>query len=287
MALYEDALLRLLPENATSPWIDPTTLIYHSIVGPGSAGYSYFLYGTNLVSTYINPRSDEPNGNKGWQLMGTNRQADANYHANGFANSVESGDHGQPDTQPWDPGQVRRNIELGIWETNTHPKIRRIRCTAWNTGGIGFHSMFGAPSPWTPARGKTCPGKARILQFERQILPAILAESPPGTTYVPPEETMTHAQEAKLSAVAEAVAELSQQIGGIPSKPVALRMPATAHGKTKGEVWVVGPFGCFHIQRSALNLLLITGQVIEKTDPVHPDYLVSMPLLDPALTIAA
>lgn len=280
MALYEEAMLRLLPENATSPRIDPFILIYHSIVGPGSAGYSYFLHGTSLESTFINPRSDEPNGNRVWQLMDTERQADANYHANNKAVSVETGDRGQPDTQPWDPGQCRRNIELGIWATNTHPKIRRVRCPAWNQPGIGYHSMFGAPSPWTPAVGKTCPGKARIIQFEQQILPSILAESPAGTVYVPPEDTMlTTAQAAQLAALEKLANLISTQVGKLPSKPVAVRMAATAAGKRKGEVWVVTPSGCYHVSRPALNLLKITGQVDEHPNPVDPGYLESIPII--------
>lgn len=280
MALYEEALLRLLPENATSPRTDPRVLIYHSIVGPGSAGYSYFLYGTNLESTFINPRSDEPNGNRMWQLMDTERQADANRYANPFAIAVETGDYGQPDNQPWDPGQCRRNIDVGIWATNHHPKIRRIRCPAWNGSGIGYHSMFGAPSPWTPAKGKTCPGKARIVQFERQILPAILAEAPPGTVYVPPEDPMlTTAQAAQLAAIEKLANLISTQIGKLPSKPVAVRMAANGNGKRKGEVWVVTPSGCYHVTRPALDLLKISGQVDEHPTPVDPGYLESIPII--------
>lgn len=279
--LYPAAILRLLPENATAPVTDPRILIFHSIVGSGASAYGYFLNGTSLESTFINPRSDEPNGTRVWQLMDTQRRADANRYANGFAVSVETGDRGQPDTQPWDAGQVRRNIELGIWVCQQHPKVRRIRCTAWDGTGVGYHSMWGAPSPWTPSRGKTCPGAARILQFEREVLPAIIAEAPPGTTYLPPEDVtmLTPAQAAQLAAIKALTEQIAEVVGALPRRPTAFRMAADGDGKHKGDVWVLCPSGTYHVQRNALNLMKIARLVDEHPDPIDPGWLHSVPVI--------
>lgn len=284
--LYPEALQRLLPEADTAALITPRVLIYHSIVGSGASAYGYFLRGTSLEATFVNPRSDEPNGDRVWQLMPCNRRADANADANRFAISVETGDRGQPDTQPWDPGQVRRNIALGVWVVTTQPNVQRIRCPAWNGSGIGYHSMWGAPSHWTPARGKTCPGKARIAQFEREVLPQILAEAPPGTTYDPQEDpvALTPAQAAQLTATAAAVARLEEAVGKLPAKATAVRMARTSRDGTKaaGQVWVVTPAGCWAPPRAALNFLLMAGTVVELPGTVDPDYLEGIPTLSAA-----
>lgn len=215
MGLYPGADLRLLPENATAPRITPRVLVYHSIVGSGSSAYGYFLNGTSLESTMINPRSDEAMGHIMWQLMDTERRADANYYANPFAISVETGDRGQPDTQPWDAGQVRRNIEFGVWCVNTHPAIHKVRCTGPYGTGIGYHAMWGAPSPWTPARGKTCPGKARVAQFEREVLPMILLEAPSGVDYDPEEFTVKDADKAVIADIFDE--RLRALLGNVPA----------------------------------------------------------------------
>lgn len=276
--LYPQALQRLLPENASSRRITPRVFVVHSIVGSGSSAYGYFLRGTSLESTFIVPRSDEANGDRVWQLMDSERQADAQRDANRFAISAETGDRGQPDTQPWDAGQVKRIIELGIWVVNHHRAVRRVRCTAWDGSGIGYHSMWGAPSHWTPARGKTCPGRARIAQFERVILPSILAEAPPGTTYDPPESamTLTAAQAAQLDEAAKGVARIEAAIAKLGAKAAAVR---TTDGP---QMWLVSPAGRWKIDRPALNMLVISGLAVEYPTPVHPSYLAAIPVVKPS-----
>jgi hypothetical protein len=109
--------------------------------------------------------------------MDTDRRADANYHANGFAISVETCDHFRGLTYtnpPLSPGQVQAWIKLGLWAAEVHGIPRR-RVPEWDSSGFGYHSMFGAPSHYTPAAGKTCPNPTRIRQFNEQVLPAIVA----------------------------------------------------------------------------------------------------------------
>lgn len=107
------------------------------------------------------------------QLVDTNRRADANNRANTFAISVETEDDGSPDADKWTPQQVKAIVKLCRWANATHGIPLR-RCNAWDGSGIGYHTMWGAPSEWTPV-AKTCPGAARKAQFEAEILPLLTA----------------------------------------------------------------------------------------------------------------
>jgi hypothetical protein len=111
------------------------------------------------------------------QWMDTAREADANYKANRYAISVENEDKGRPLT-PFTEAQVEANIKVGRWSLEKHPKIPRKICTSPTSGGLGWHAMWGAPSDWTPSRGKTCPGATRIRQLKSEIFPDILREVP-------------------------------------------------------------------------------------------------------------
>lgn len=181
MALDPGAELRLLPENATAKRTDPRILCYHTIVGSADSAYGYFLRSTNLESTFIVPKQG-----RRWQLMDTNRRADCNYFANDWVISVETGDNGAPETDPWTDSQLSELIAVGRWVLAAHPKVRPVLCTAWDGTGIGWHAMWGAPSNWTPSRGKTCPGRTRIAQFQRVILPALTSGAPAPRPVPPP-----------------------------------------------------------------------------------------------------
>lgn len=181
MALDPGAELRLLPENATSKRTDPRILCYHTIVGSSDSAYGYFLRSTNLESTFIVPKQG-----RRWQLMDTNRRADCNYRANDWVISVETGDNGAPATDPWTDSQLSENIAIGRFVLAAHPKVRPVLCTAWDGTGIGWHAMWGAPSNWTPARGKGCPERTRIAQFHRIILPALVTGAPAPRPVPPP-----------------------------------------------------------------------------------------------------
>jgi hypothetical protein len=86
--------------------------------------------------------------------MDTGRRADANYHANAFAISIETEDNGDPDHFPWSPAQLASLRWLHAKLRAVHPTIPRRRCPSPAGGGLGHHSMWGAPSPWTPVAGK-------------------------------------------------------------------------------------------------------------------------------------
>jgi hypothetical protein len=155
------ALWRPLPENSTEPRIKPTQFILHSAVdAPGATDLRrYFARADVTVESHFWVRLDGTLE----QFLDTERQADANRTANVRAVSVETEDDGKPDTTPWTPAQVATLVRLGVWLHKTHGIPPRV-CPHHDAPGVGYHTLFGAPGPWTPSRGKTCPGRVRIGQ---------------------------------------------------------------------------------------------------------------------------
>lgn len=166
---------RPLPEHASQQRIRPTQMIAHSIVGSARSAYNYFLNGTSIESHWIMTKAGEV-----WQLMESDRRADANYMANRWANgtgalSMETEDNSNPDRDPWTHAQVRGLIDWFRWGHQTFgiPLELPVRPA---DPGIGYHTLH--PNHWTNVRGKTCPGRVRIEQFYDLILPALSRPKP-------------------------------------------------------------------------------------------------------------
>jgi hypothetical protein len=165
-----------LPDHGHEPAIRPWGLFAHSIVGSAAGAWSYFANSTSLESTTIVHKSGFF-----WQCMSRREQADAQYRANGFevggtlvgGISHETEDNGDPNTDPWTPAQLDTLVWL-LDEDLREFNLPRQVMPDWDAPGLGFHSMFGAPSQLTPAVGKTCPGTVRIRQWHEQVLPRIL-----------------------------------------------------------------------------------------------------------------
>lgn len=163
MARCPFAVWRPLPENQTEPDLDASQLVLHTAVdapGPTSLEGWWNVPGNNIESHFF-VRMDGTIE----QYMDTSKQADAQRYGNSRAISIETEDDGKPETTPWNEAQLQAIIRLGRWILANHPKIAHRVCRSWTDPGIGYHSMWGAPSVWTPAEGKTCPGAARIAQF--------------------------------------------------------------------------------------------------------------------------
>jgi hypothetical protein len=166
---------RLLPENSSQGRIEPRIIVLHSAAGAGDSLYNWFSTGSNLESHFYVSRNGGAE-----QYIDTNIRADANYHANGFALSIET--ENDPaivrshrwDDDPWTDPQLAKLIEICNYLASIHPGIRRQKCTSWDGTGLGWHIMFGSPGPWTPS-AKACPGARRIQQVKDIILPAFTA----------------------------------------------------------------------------------------------------------------
>lgn len=171
MAKCPFAVWKPLPENKTADEIDPRIVILHTAVAnvPSLFGFFGKVEETKESHFFISSQGVIE------QYMDTERQADANRNANDFAISVENQDNAKNPIAPMSDKQLEANIKLFRWCSDVHPKIKRQRCDKWNGSGYGYHSMWGAPSQWTPVKGKTCPGSARIAQFEKIMIPALIA----------------------------------------------------------------------------------------------------------------
>jgi N-acetylmuramoyl-L-alanine amidase len=191
---------RHLPEWQSQPPITPTTIIDHSIVGSAEGAWLGFRDRSVLESHFIVHKSGLI-----WQLMDTGREADANLNANRFAISIETEDDGDPDTQPW----TRAQMESLAWLHNrlvaVHPSIPRRLCPSEAGGGLGYHTLFGAPSAWTPV-AKSCPGAVRKRQWRDELLPEFLAGQPVQ------EDDMTDAEHAALMATKAGVDDILQAL---------------------------------------------------------------------------
>ena len=183
IARCDFAIWREIPDNRRQPTMRATQVIMHSMASPGTTPQDLIRYwsqpGTPLESHFIVGRDG-----RAWQLVDTGRSADANYRANRRpdgtgAISIETEDNiGSPDSLPWTSAQIDTLVRLALWAARVHGIPRR-RCRTPSDPGQGYHTMFGAPSAWTPV-SKTCPGTIRIRQFNQTVLPAIVAGSAGG-----------------------------------------------------------------------------------------------------------
>lgn len=175
MARFPGAHWDPLPENNQQTEIVPTQVILHTAVdapGPTRLEVYFARVDVKLESHFWIPLQRET-----VQMMDTEVRADANYRANKRpdgtgAISIETEDEGDPVGVPWTQYQIDKIIAICIWAHVVHG-IPLVKCPGPDEPGLGYHAMWGAPSGWTPSRGKTCPGETRIRQFEEIILPAL------------------------------------------------------------------------------------------------------------------
>lgn len=169
MAIMPGVEVRLLPEWKTEPVIQVRGLIFHSIVGSVQAAWNSFASSSNPLESNFLVAS---NGHI-IQIQDTDRQADANGSGNAFYGSVETEDQGNPNIQPWTPMQLDALVAIARFYHDVH-HVPLQAIPAHGGFGYGYHTMFGAPGPWTQVRGKTCPGTVRVQQFHQVLLPAIV-----------------------------------------------------------------------------------------------------------------
>jgi hypothetical protein len=164
VAFYPKAIKRLIyPENDTAPFLatkdrKPTTFIYHSAVGFMSL-FDYFNRKNIVLESHCWIGLD----GQVEQYLDNARRADANYKANPFAMSWETADNGHPDSFEWTPSQTLAIAESMVWGNKLYGIPLALPKT-WDSPGMGYHTMWGAPSNWTPV-AKSCPGKVRKAQF--------------------------------------------------------------------------------------------------------------------------
>ncbi|MEU5624294.1 peptidoglycan recognition protein family protein [Streptomyces tendae] len=202
MAWYPGAVkMELQPESDQQAAIKPTQFIVHSIVGPWTARrtYEYWRDSTNLESHFgIGYAGDIA------QYIGTETRADANAAANRRpdgtgAISVETASN-LTATDPWTDEQVEELIKAGAWAHERHGIPLRL-CRWASDPGFGWHKMHGA---WNP-NAHSCPGPARIKQFEQVVFPGIVARATGKTNPPKQEDDMTPEQAKQLKQLHDAL----------------------------------------------------------------------------------
>jgi N-acetyl-anhydromuramyl-L-alanine amidase AmpD len=162
MALCPFAKHLLIPAGSNDPRITPRVAILHVDAGNAFSLYEYFRDRSGGIESHFHIRNDGVIE----QYRDTSYQADANNLANDFAVSIETQGYGAGE---WNDLQLASIKRLLTWLSEVHD-IPLKQCLTWDGSGVGYHTLFGAPSAWTPV-AKSCPGEDRKKQFHNDIVP--------------------------------------------------------------------------------------------------------------------
>lgn len=162
MAVCPFAKHLLIPAGSNDPRITPRVAILHVDAGNAFSLYEYFRDRSGGIESHFHIRNDGVIE----QYRDTNYQADANNLANDFAVSIETQGYG---AGVWNALQLASIKRLLTWLSEVH-EIPLREVERWDGSGVGYHTLFGAPSEWTPV-AKSCPGEDRKKQFHNDLVP--------------------------------------------------------------------------------------------------------------------
>jgi hypothetical protein len=174
--IYPRAVRRLIPPGANDPAITPRIAVLHVAVTNADSLHDFFATKSGGIESHFYVRLDGTVE----QYRDIYRQADAQLDANDFAVSIETAGMGDGE---WTPAQLAGIKALLSW-LHTEAGIALEECDAWNGHGVGYHTMWGAPSHWTPV-AKTCPGPKRVRQFHDLLVPWMTEASKPTVPLLP------------------------------------------------------------------------------------------------------
>jgi hypothetical protein len=172
-------------------------LILHLAVSNAPSLFPYFDGPSGgIESTLWAVKKDDKSNGVNEQYRSADREADANLKANSFYRSGEWLGFTSLETQgtnldgTWSDYQLATIKATYTWGHDTLGWKYRA-CPDPFHGGMGYHTMWGAPSQWTPV-AKTCPGKGRIHQFNTILVPWLAeklkeSKAPPTITARPGE----------------------------------------------------------------------------------------------------
>lgn len=187
MAWYPRAVRREIRPGSNDPAIKVVGAILHVDAGNSSSLYGYFNGPSGGIESHFHIRKDGTVE----QYRDTGREADANYKANSFVEggvrkgyvSIETQGY---ETGEWSAAQLDAIRDLLAWLAKTHGFPLR-KCRDPRDPGVGYHTLFGAPSAWTPV-SKSCPGPGRKRQFERVVVPWMADQRAPDPKPEPKPE---------------------------------------------------------------------------------------------------
>lgn len=193
MALCPFAVKKLIKPGANDPAIKPIGAILHVDAGNAASLYEFFRDRSGGIESHFHIRKDGVIE----QYRDTEFEADANYKANSFFEGGVRKGYVSIETQgleagQWTPEQVASIKRLLRWLNTRHGIPLRV-CQSPTDPGVGYHTLFGAPSAWTPV-AKSCPGPDRKVQFRRVLVPWMqrvtdqpVAPAPPSVPVPAPE----------------------------------------------------------------------------------------------------
>lgn len=172
MARVPGTLWKPITRDANDPDIIPIGFIVHVDAGNAASLYSWWQ---NPASLGLESTLHIPKQNQTEQYTDTEREADANYKANSFWSggkrygfiSVETQGYG---SGKWTVHQLSEIKRIILWGRDGPHKIPIRVCPTPFSSGSGYHTMWGAPSEWTPV-SKSCPGAERKVQWNTIIVP--------------------------------------------------------------------------------------------------------------------
>ena len=184
MALDPKAVVRIVTGLEKDPEIIPVGIIFHVSGSPNATSlFGWFDGPSGGVESHFHV---DALGRRE-QYRDTTREADANYRGNSWIGpdgkrygyiSVETQGGA---TGRWSDVMLASLVELSEWLMATHPTIKRAVATGVQSGGFGWHVMFGAGKgtfSWSNAAGKVCPGSERIEQCQTILFPTLLGSAP-------------------------------------------------------------------------------------------------------------
>lgn len=183
VGFYPKAIVKNIPPGVNDPTIVPCGVVLHVRDGLGDSLHDYFDGPSGGIESHFYVRHDGTIE----QYRSVYFEADANLDGNSFIFAGKRVGFVSIETEgraagEWTAAQLVSIKAIILW---VHGQAQAsgvdmplAPCKAWNLPGVGYHTMWGSPSHWTPV-AKSCPGPDRIKQFGAVIVPWMAEQSKP------------------------------------------------------------------------------------------------------------
>lgn len=171
-------IVKHIRPGSSDPGITPVGVVLHVRAGVGESLFPFFNGPSGGIESHFYIRLDGTIE----QYRSIYFEADAQFEGNSFVLdgkrvgfvSVETEGFGEG---KWTPAQLFSIKKIIRWVRSESKFPARV-CPRWNAPGVGYHTLFGSPSKWTPV-AKSCPGPQRIQQFKDEIVPWLKGNEDP------------------------------------------------------------------------------------------------------------
>lgn len=165
---YPRAERKEIRPGSNDPPIKVRGAILHVDAGNTRDLYDYFSERSGGIESHFQIARD----GHVFQYRSLGYEADANWKANSFYRNGERWGYVSIETQglergKWTQAQMRSIKALLLWLSEQFDFPLDV-CKGPESKGVGYHTLFGAPGPWTPV-SKSCPGPDRKRQFHGEL----------------------------------------------------------------------------------------------------------------------